>query len=155
MSMKDRLPLEQCQGLTDAEIDEQIKVRREMYAVTTGGWLAKSMTIDEIPDLKDLKLRRAKAISISTVQDDMDQAKLRVLASIRYEIRRTCGLCRHASLNGEFGTCGLTEHEYKHEKHTGEPRKLSIHRSGGCSRFEIDPAAEARLHGFSGLMERA
>ncbi len=152
--MTNRIPIEQCHALTDTEIDEQIAERKRLYDLTTGGWLATSMTLGEIPDLEDIKKQRAKARASDEVQDGMDQAKLRVLKSIRYEIRETCGLCRHARLEGEFGTCSVSEHEYRHEKHTGEPRKLSTHRSGWCSKFVLDEAAAARLHGFVELMEK-
>jgi hypothetical protein len=148
----DRLPLEQCASLSDAELDEQIKVRCEMYAETTGGWLATRMTIGEIPELKALKTR-AKGHGVGQVEEDMDQSKLKTLRVIGYQVRATCGLCRHASVSGEWGTCDRRDNEYRHEKHVGEPRKLSIHRSGWCSKFEPRGDVEVHLHGFAEFME--
>jgi hypothetical protein len=63
----------------------------------------------------------------------MDANKLERLKEIGYSIQPTCGLCVHffAPSGGEFGECDL--YSYEHLKHSGPPRKLSVHRNGGCA----------------------
>lgn len=83
----------------------------------------------------------------------MDKNKLKVLREIGYTFPKTCGLCRH----GEFrdyhgnlplwGTCAIQK--YKHEKHTGEDRRLSVHLLGGCEAFKPVANAEESLEGFA------
>lgn len=77
----------------------------------------------------------------------MDQNKLEVLRSIGYTIPGTCGLCKHGVFpQNEWGTCSVQE--YQHKKHTGDPRKLSIVKSGSCSLFEKDETKIAVLGAF-------
>lgn len=79
----------------------------------------------------------------------MDANKLKVLREIGYEIKSTCGICEHIRIapQAEFGTCNLQT--YQHEKHTGDPRQLSVHRSGCCPRFQKGSARFRNLHGFA------
>lgn len=78
----------------------------------------------------------------------MDENKLRVLKSIDYVVQRTCGGCKHARIPPEvdFGTC--TVYFYPHEKHSGEARQLSIHRSGICDRFQWNEKKLEALGGY-------
>lgn len=70
----------------------------------------------------------------------MDENKDKQLAEISYKVHRTCGQCKHFKPgHGDFGTCNLFK--YKHLKHTGEERQLSVNRYGSCSKFEMNPAA--------------
>ncbi len=73
----------------------------------------------------------------------MDRRKLAVLRDIGYTFPATCGLCtfmRRGTKDPNWGTC--TVHEYEHEKHSGEPRELSVHALGPCGEFQ--PGSEAR-----------
>lgn len=164
--MTDRMPLEQCAGMTSRELDAQIRVRRELWDATSGGWLAHSMTLGEIPAILELKASRSGRTTPEPAAefyydpsegDAMDRNKLETLRRIGYQVKRTCGLCRHSRINGggPWGTCDKPENEYVHAKHTGEPRKLSINASGWCPAFEPLSEAETarRLHGFAQLVE--
>lgn len=70
----------------------------------------------------------------------MDDNKLQELEDCGYRIKPCCGFCIHskfANADQLFGTC--TKMHYKHLKHTGEERELSIHRYGICKdKFEMD-----------------
>lgn len=79
----------------------------------------------------------------------MDANKLKVLQALPYQIQKVCGLCKHGvfPLN-DWGTCGV--YEYTHEKHTGEPRKLSILKYGSCPSFE---AYESQVQGLGAYQE--
>ena len=65
----------------------------------------------------------------------MDANKRETLLQLGYQIHPACGLCSHARFSqpGDFGVCALKA--YEHQKHTGAPRQLSIHRYGACSDF--------------------
>lgn len=66
----------------------------------------------------------------------MDANKLTVLREVGYKINRCCGLCKHGWFpRDDWGTCELTT--YEHQKHSGTPRKLSIHKYGRCPKFEL------------------
>lgn len=63
----------------------------------------------------------------------MDKNKLKKLHEIGYTILPTCGRCANRNFpdpRSDFGTCSL--YDYNHLKHSDNPRKLSIHRSGSC-----------------------
>ncbi len=78
----------------------------------------------------------------------MDRNKLQVLRDIGYRIAPTCSLCRHATFpQNEWGTCSVNR--YEHVKHTGEPRDLSIHKSGVCSKFHVDLVHVEKMGGYS------
>lgn len=64
----------------------------------------------------------------------MDENKLKKLKSLGYEIKACCDLCMHGDFHPkqDFGVC-LT-HKYKHQKHTGDARCMSIHRNGVCNK---------------------
>ena len=66
----------------------------------------------------------------------MDPKKRLKLVEVGYSFPPACWRCSNASFRkgSDFGTCGA--HEYDHEKHTENPRQLSIHRGGSCSSFE-------------------
>lgn len=79
----------------------------------------------------------------------MDAAKLKVLQDEGYQIAPSCGFCEHRSFASpatHWGTCSALS--YEHQKHTGPPRQLSIHRAGSCSRFELDRVERDLLGGF-------
>lgn len=83
----------------------------------------------------------------------MDANKLSKLKEIGYTVKLTCGLCKHADIppGRDFGTCKLVQ--YDHLKHSGGSRQLSIHRSGGCSKYEPSDTRDVLLHGFTTLLE--
>lgn len=73
----------------------------------------------------------------------MDANKLEKLSEIGYTLQPSCGLCAHSffsNANSDWGVC--VKFFYKHKKHTGEPRQLSIHRSGCCPNFLISEQKE-------------
>lgn len=78
----------------------------------------------------------------------MDNNKEQKLKDIGYKIYKTCGLCKHAKFNdgSQFGVCTLFK--YRHLKHTGEERELSVHVSGGCSSFTLNTDKEVYLHAY-------
>jgi len=61
-----------------------------------------------------------------------DAAKFEKLRMIKYRIHLTCGICEHGHFRdgAPFGEC--RKHKYVHGKHTGQPRGVSVHRSGAC-----------------------
>lgn len=79
----------------------------------------------------------------------MDANKLKVLREIDYTIHPHCGICRHADLSSDgWGYCN--RHTYEHRKHSEPVSRLSVHRTGSCSSFELDENALAAvgLHAF-------
>lgn len=68
----------------------------------------------------------------------MDANKRLELLNIGYAIQGTCGICVHGQFQpgSSFGTCAI--HEYKHLKHTGDKRQLSVYAHGRCPKFELD-----------------
>jgi len=82
----------------------------------------------------------------------LDKNKLKVLQSLPYVIREVCGLCKHAKIgiDSYWGTCNIIT--YKHEKHTGENRQLSIHMFGSCHKFVMDNDTE--LGSFEEFLEK-
>lgn len=62
----------------------------------------------------------------------MDANKAKRLREIGYRIGGTCDSCADfdAKPGQMFGTCKLWT--YKHEKHTGDERQLSVSSQGGC-----------------------
>ena len=80
----------------------------------------------------------------------MDDNKLKALQKIKYRIQGTCGTCTSGKFgNDEWGTCSL--YTYEHRKHTGEPRQLSIYRSGSCNDHEF--RNDLQLGGFKEFVE--
>jgi len=67
----------------------------------------------------------------------MDENKLTRLREIGYTLHRTCNHCEHGQFNnlGDWGTCVI--HDYKHKKHSGSERRLSINRCGKCPKFKL------------------
>lgn len=86
----------------------------------------------------------------------MDKNKLQVLRDANYVIPKQCGLCvygRFATPTADFGMCQVRQ--YRHEKHTGEPRQLSVYRGGGCpDLFELSPGAERALGAWAEFVDR-
>jgi hypothetical protein len=73
----------------------------------------------------------------------VDANKKQELLNIGYRIPGTCGICVHGQFNQDaFGTCAI--HEYRHLKHTGSKRQLSVYVYGRCPKFELD-GGKARL----------
>lgn len=83
----------------------------------------------------------------------MDANKLAKLRAIGYQIRPTCGMCRHSTsrAGSHFGTCSF--HAYEHRKHTRSPRNLSVHISGYCDSFEAHGASQELLGPFTEFLE--
>lgn len=83
----------------------------------------------------------------------MDKKKLKVLRDIAYTFPMTCGLCSHGQFQAYhgnmplWGTCRV--HTYKHDKHTGDERQLSVHLLGGCGDFQPTDNAAKSLEGFA------
>jgi hypothetical protein len=77
----------------------------------------------------------------------MDDNKLQRLENCGYRIRPCCGFCmnsKFASIDHLFGTCAKIH--YKHLKHTGEERELSVNRHGVCrDLFEMDAMKTVRI----------
>lgn len=66
----------------------------------------------------------------------MDSNKLNKLKDIKYRIQDCCGTCVYANLSPDgWGTC--MKHIYKHQKHSGEERQVSIHQYGVCVDFKL------------------
>jgi hypothetical protein len=64
----------------------------------------------------------------------VDSTKLKVLQALPYRILPVCGLCKHGWFpKNDWGTC--ERNTYPHEKHSGPPRQLSIHKFGSCWKF--------------------
>lgn len=78
----------------------------------------------------------------------MDENKRQKLFEIDYTINPACGMCVHSKIDGgeDFGVCN--KHEYKHLKHIGSPRKLSILRYGSCPDYTQAADYERYMHGF-------
>jgi hypothetical protein len=67
----------------------------------------------------------------------MDKNKLQKLREIGYTLRNCCANCEHGMFpSNNFGTCSV--HKYRHLKHTGELRDLSIHKYGCCPDHKLD-----------------
>ena len=77
----------------------------------------------------------------------MDDNKLQELEDCGYRIRACCDFCAHsnfASIDHLFGTCSKLH--YKHLKHTGDKRELSINKHGVCKEnFEMDAIKAFRI----------
>lgn len=83
----------------------------------------------------------------------MDANKLVVLREIRYRIVEVCGRCEHSEIapGADWGTC--RRFTYRHEKHAGAERDLSVHRMGVCPVFEPRSGA-LHLGGFDEFVAR-
>lgn len=83
----------------------------------------------------------------------MDSNKLALLKQVGYAVSRCCYFCKHAGpfkLNTIWSTC--LKHKYRHLKHTGDLRQMSIVKFGVCSSFEPNDAAKVELGTFGQLM---
>jgi len=82
----------------------------------------------------------------------MDANKAKVLSEIDYAVQKCCGLCKYSHISlGGWGVCNL--HKYKHNKHTGEERQLSVNQFGYCDKFELDEEKASDLHFYSKLIK--
>ena len=79
----------------------------------------------------------------------MDENKKKKLEEIKYKIFPCCGACKSGNfMTGmPWGTC--MKFTYDHQKHTGEDRNISIHRSGVCDNFEENEAEKEYLGLFA------
>lgn len=77
----------------------------------------------------------------------MDGNKLKVLQDAGYYIGPACGICEHGVFTGRsmFGTCAVLT--YKHAKHTGPERQLSVNQFGRCraDKYKFDASAASAL----------
>jgi hypothetical protein len=81
----------------------------------------------------------------------MDANKLAKLHEIGYSIKNTCSMCSHGVFpNNDWGTCDVFT--YDHQKHSDQKRRLSIHKGGSCSKFDLSPAESLKLGMFRELM---
>lgn len=82
-----------------------------------------------------------------------DENKLAKLREIHFVTVDCCNMCTHGQFRpgSDFGVC--QKFTYEHQKHTGKPRQLSIHRAGRCLHFEPAEAKveEVRRSGFLSL----
>lgn len=83
----------------------------------------------------------------------MDANKRDKLDDIAYAIE-ACGVCIHAMIMPlqDWGECGL--HTYEHQKHTENPRPLSINRHGCCPQFELSNQSAENLGHFVEFVPR-
>jgi hypothetical protein len=73
-----------------------------------------------------------------------DANKFAKLEEIEYTIPMTCALCVNGQFPSDRAPWGLcSKHQYKHLKHTGPERGISIHRTGSCFELVVDPQREA------------
>lgn len=73
-----------------------------------------------------------------------DVNKFAKLEEIGFIVPMTCPLCEHSNFlspRAFWGTC--SKHKYKHLKHTGPARGVSIPRTGCCIDLIVDPRKEA------------
>jgi hypothetical protein len=87
----------------------------------------------------------------------MDLNKREKLAEIGYSVRRCCAICIHAQFTeADWGICSKFSYLHRKHKPIGQDgnRGLSIHKSGGCSGFELSEEKLSRLHGFMEFYER-
>lgn len=83
-----------------------------------------------------------------------DANKVKKFQETGYSIPVCCGLCVFRNFQSDtanWGTC--KKHLYKHLKHTGAPRGISIHRFGRCDDAELDQSAMSHLGPYSWLAE--
>ncbi len=69
-----------------------------------------------------------------------DENKIKKLREVGYRIPGLCGYCKHGGFtNSMWGICGL--HRYEHKKHDNpeDGRGVSVHVTGGCPSFNVDP----------------
>ena len=68
----------------------------------------------------------------------MDQNKAQKLRDVSYRMVDTCQSCVYGNFSDGnlFGSCNL--HTYRHLKHTGAERPLSISKTGTCYAHEED-----------------
>jgi hypothetical protein len=67
----------------------------------------------------------------------MDTNKLNKLKEVGYRLQDCCATCVHSLFDigiqySDFGTCKI--HEYEHQKHSDQKRKLSINKYGKCDK---------------------
>ncbi len=76
----------------------------------------------------------------------MDQNKSDKLKEIGYEVKPSCGTCKHFQQYDDehFGECNVNT--YVHLKHSGGKRKLSVVQFGSCGKYEQGDVYF--LHGF-------
>lgn len=67
-----------------------------------------------------------------------DENKFAKLEEVNYTIRPCCFLCKHGTFYtfALWGTCA--KHTYKHKKHTGNDRQMSINIIRSCDDYDGD-----------------
>lgn len=84
----------------------------------------------------------------------MDANKLTKLREMGYRIPKVCGLCTwcsHTMAGSTWGVCLINK--YKHLKHTGEERCVSISIYGTCPKFKLSGRPHDRLLYFDEFLE--
>jgi hypothetical protein len=87
----------------------------------------------------------------------VDENKRAKLIDAAYRVLRTCGNCIHSDIlevvgmSAVWGTC--RRWRYQHNKHTGEPRPLSVNAAGTCSFHVLRRNAPIKLGGFTPFLE--
>jgi hypothetical protein len=77
-----------------------------------------------------------------------DENKFAKLREIGYQIRDCCGLCVFAgAFRGDWSACEFADNSYMHQTHANPAggRGVSIHISGWCPNFKINPARRQSL----------
>jgi len=85
----------------------------------------------------------------------MDTNKKARLDEIGYRILKYCAICTYSKFPSPASPWGICEkYEYRHEKHTGEARQVSICHFGVCAEdFEAADGVATRLAGFHDLAD--
>ncbi len=71
-----------------------------------------------------------------------DANKLQVLRDAGFKIREVCGGCSHYRTNQwsrEWGGCAKAQ--YRHQKHSGDERDVSVPFNGWCPSYSEDAVA--------------
>lgn len=79
----------------------------------------------------------------------MDPNKVKRLRDIGYKLQPCCQLCKSGmfSAKSQWGECRKIK--YKHQKHSGPQRLLSIHASGLCIRFAKNEELALRMQHYA------
>jgi hypothetical protein len=87
-------------------------------------------------------------VRAATSAAPLDANKRKKLKVIGYTIPPTCGTCTSGVFpQNEWGTCAT--YQYDHQKHTGDARQLSIHKTGSCSSYNPDSVQLVKLGTFN------
>lgn len=77
----------------------------------------------------------------------MDENKLAKMKEVGYKHMACCLTCKYSNINPGciWGTCKL--YTYKHKKHTGHEREMSVMVTGSCPAWDGDEEKRDALEG--------